>query len=156
MIDIRKNVIGSVALKSTKGFPIVHLMNNSCSSSKRRFFLALLLFTISMAIEPEMVRAQSNATNYVWLDSIATSTTGRDSLFATTWEQVLIKPVGGAIYLKFGSPDTTSWSSRSWWYLADGEAIGFGAGTRLRRLQWKSVSGTITVYMTGYKKVAQF
>jgi len=93
---------------------------------------------------------------YLWADSLQISATGRDSLFATPWEQVVIYVDGGSAYVRFGAPDTTSWSSRNFILLQQGQVVEFGPGTKLKRLQYKMSSGTGTIYFLGSKKRAQF
>lgn len=96
--------------------------------------------------------SQTLGTNYAWQDSATVNVTGRDSTFARIWEDVDIKCHGGDGWIRWGAPDTSSWSSRKWYRLAAGEHINFGPGTKLRRLQFKAVTGTTTFYFAGHKK----
>lgn len=96
--------------------------------------------------------AQVLGTNYAWSDSITVGTSGRDSTFSRVWEEVNIKAVGGDAWIRYGAPDTSSWSSRKWYRIVSGESISFGPGTKLRRLQFKANASTVTFYFAGYKK----
>ena len=95
-------------------------------------------------------------TNYAWADSIAISTTAVDSHFTTSWYQVTIWSPDADIEIRIGTPDTTSWSSRKWLELAQGQTLSFGNATKLTRMECRTASGTGTLAMAGYKTVAQY
>lgn len=108
-------------------------------------------------VHVQTATAQSIATNYAWADSITVGTSSTDSLFTNRWEQVSLKFEGTANgYVRFGAPDTTNWSSRDWYQLTAGEVLTFGPATKLVRAEFKTSTGTMTVYMAGYKRVPQW
>jgi len=98
----------------------------------------------------------TNAQYYVWVDSLAVTTTAQDSTFDTRWEEVTIKFEGCDGLIKVGSPDVGSWGSRKFFPVADGETIRFGFRTPLKRLKFKASSGSGTIHFIGYKKSAQY
>lgn len=109
------------------------------------------------SLRPTAAAAQSIVPNYAWADSITVGTSSTDSLFINRWEQVALKFEGTSTgYIRFGAPDTTSWSSRDWYQLTAGEVLVFGPATKLVRAEWKTSTGTMTVYMAGYKRVPQW
>jgi hypothetical protein len=119
----------------------------------------LLLLTPCLWSWPGTASSQVLGVNYSWSDSITVNVIGRDSLFATVWESVNIWFRGGEGYIKYAlntAGDTTGWNSKRWVRLADNQIISFDAGTKLRRLQFKSATGTAVIYFVGYKKVRQF
>ena len=101
--------------------------------------------------------AAAGAQQYpVWTDSVAVSTVAKDSAFAVRWEAVTIKFVGCAGWIKVGTPDTSSWSSRDWFYCDSDEPISFGVRTPLKRMEFKAASGSGHIYFIGEKKSARF
>lgn len=121
--------------------------------------LALIVMLLLWGFQAETEPAIA-ATNrlYLWGDSLAITITAIDTLFPTTWEDVIIWPIGADIYARFGNPDTSSWSSRKWVRLNDGDAMAFAA-TRdraLRRLEVKAVTGSGALFMAGHKTTAQY
>ena len=122
-------------------------------------FALLFCYVISNSnCTADKAEAQTYATNYVWQDSIAVTTSAQDSIWYSQnsmWQQVTFWFDGTAGYYKAAAPDTGSMSSRYWIYLREHEAITFGPATKLRRLQFKG-AGNGTIYMTGYKKTAQY
>ncbi len=117
----------------------------------------VLLLWVSFSINhtvPVRAEPQGFATNYIWVDSLTTTTVAVDSAFTTIWEQVVIKSVGDA-WIRIGAPDVANWSSREWYSLESGEALSFGPATKLTRLEWKANAGTVVFYMVGYKTVIQ-
>ncbi|NLI41971.1 MAG: hypothetical protein GX421_12490 [Caldisericales bacterium] len=118
---------------------------------RRLLFIALLLLCGCLAL-PQLASAQY----YTWVDTLALTTAQVDSAFLYRWEECTVRPVGCAIYLKVGSPDTSSWDNRKWLYLNDGESVEFGFRTPLVRLALKAASGNGTVYFAGYKRRPQY
>jgi hypothetical protein len=119
---------------------------------------ALLFLTIRLlygGVTAE-ANAQVGSVRYLWSDSVATNTTGQDVHFSIRWEQVTVKVYEQGGWVRYGSPDTTSWSSREWIRLDPGETISFGPGTPLVRLQYKSQSGVSIFYFSGYKLYSEF
>lgn len=100
--------------------------------------------------------AAAQAQYYVWVDTVAVTTTAIDSTFDTRWEECTLKFEGCAGYFKCGSPDTNSWSSRKWYYLAEGETVEFGFRTPLTKLSFKAADGTGRIYLAGYKRKSQY
>ena len=99
----------------------------------------------------------SQAQYWSWSDAVNVTTASIDSAFDQRWEQVNIKFEGCDGYVKYGtSNDTTSWDSRDWMYLAEGEAIQFESRTPLTRLEFKAASGSGKIYFTGYKRRRQY
>lgn len=105
----------------------------------------------SLAI-PQLVHAQY----FTWVDTLALTTAQIDSAFLYRWEECTVRPVGCAVYLKVGSPDTSSWADRKWLYLNDGESVEFGFRTPLVRLALRSAAGSGIVYFAGYKRRPQY
>jgi hypothetical protein len=118
--------------------------------------LPLVLLVVLFWAVGGLSTSHAQTVTYLWADSLGLSSTGRDSLFATPWEEVSIFVSGGSAYVKYGAPDTTSWSSRNFILLIEGQVITFGPGTKLKRLKYKMASGTGTIYFIGTKKRAQF
>jgi hypothetical protein len=121
-----------------------------------RFWMLVTGLVLTFLTFSSSCQAQALGVNYSWSDSILVNTGGRDSTFATIWESVNIWFRGGEGYVRFGAPDTTGWNSRKFVRLADNQILGFDAGTKLRRLQFKAATGTATIYFAGYKKRRQF
>ena len=90
--------------------------------------------------------------NYTWTDSATVGIIGRDSTFTRIWEEVNVWCRGGEGWIRIGAPDTSGWASRKFIRLADTQVISFGPGTRLRRIQFKSMTGTVIFFFSGYKK----
>lgn len=95
-------------------------------------------------------------TNYLWVDSLSLSTSAVDSHFAVLWQDVSLWADGCDLRIRVGSPDTTSWSSRKWSHVIDGQVVSFGPATKLKRLEYKAATGTGTLILMGYKKSAQY
>lgn len=102
------------------------------------------------------VDAQVFGTNFLWQDSLATTTSETDCTFTQRWEQLTLK-ADASIYFRAAIPgDTASWSSREWTYLDPLESVSFGPGTPIGRLTFKAAVGTCNTYLLGYKKVRRF
>lgn len=114
--------------------------------------VAMLLFL------PATSNAQLLGNNYIWTDSIAVSTTIQDSTWAgiyERWEQVTLWFSGCGGMVKIGAPDTTGFSSRDWIELYENRSLTIGPYTRLRRLWFRSDTGSGVMYMIGFKKTQQ-
>lgn len=123
------------------------------------FFLGIWLggrSTASSVLSPPSANAQALGQQYVWVDSLATSTSSIDSFFTVQWNDIMIWPVGADLLVRIGAPDTASWSSRKWLRVDDGMAITIGAASRLRRLEFKTISGTGALFLSGLKKSSQY
>lgn len=94
-------------------------------------------------------------TNYSWTDSIAINTTAKDSHFTVQWQQASFW-ADCAFKFRDGSPDTSSWDSRKWAKVVSGQVTNFGPATKLTRLEFKTVTGTGSFFIKGYKRSAQY
>lgn len=95
-------------------------------------------------------------TFYVHSDSSSCIVTSVDTTYSTVWTQLTIWSTDIDILLKIGAPDTTSWSDRKYLRIPVGQSITFGPATKVRRLEYRSQSGSGTIYFIGYKTVSQF
>ena len=111
---------------------------------------------IILAIMMLLSFTAANAQYYVWIDTVAVTTTAIDSTFKTRWEECTIKFEGCNGYFKCGSPDTNNWASRKWYYLAAGETAEFGFRTPLVKLSFKAADGSGRIYLAGYKRKSQY
>ena len=109
-----------------------------------------------ISMTPKAANAAIYGTNYFWQDSLALSTSAVDSHFVVKWQQVVFWSNGADLLFRAGSPDTTSWSSRKFTKISAGQTYSFGSATKLIRFEYKASSGSGTLYMSGYKKSAQF
>ena len=92
---------------------------------------------------------------FFWCDSIAISTASTDTTWDDAWEQAIILTDSVNVYLKIGAEDVTNWDDRNWFYWPSGVALSIGPRPRLKRLEVKTVTGTGTLYVLGYKKTRQ-
>jgi len=113
--------------------------------------LAITALLVILAA-PQLLQAQY----YVWIDTLAITTATVDSAFLYRWEECTLRARGCAIYFKVGSPDTSCWSVRKWYYLAEGESVEFGFRTPLNRIAMKAASGSGIIYLAGYKRRSQY
>ena len=100
--------------------------------------------------------AQQFATNYLWGDSLITTTVAIDCTFGTEWQQVVVSSDTIAMWYRAGSPDTTDWDSRDWLKLDEGDSRSYGPATKLRRFEWKADVGSGVIFFEGYKRVPQY
>ncbi len=100
--------------------------------------------------------AQTLGSHYFWANSYTVSGTSIDQYFSDPWEYCSIYADTVDVLLRIGAPDTTSWSSRTWIYLPSGSTIEFSPFIKLRRIEAKTVSGTGTLYIVGFKRKPQF
>ena len=115
-------------------------------------FQCLLLAAVLMLAAVIPASAQ-----HVWTDSLAISTAATDSMFRYPWRTVKIMPDNCDMLIRVGAPDTSSWRTRKWILVPDGQTFEFSATNfMLRRLQWKAVSGSGTLYISGIKVTSQF
>lgn len=89
---------------------------------------------------------------YLWQHSISVGTSPIDSTFTIQWEQVSIWFTDGAGYVRLGAPDTGDWSSRPWIKLPAGTVLSIGPMPHLKRLEFKAVTGTVTLNIVGSKR----
>ena len=114
---------------------------------KRFFFLFLLL------ILPLMAEAQFG-NRYFWCDTLNATTTARDCTWTDVWEVATI--YGDAdMLLRIGAPDVGNWTSRRWVSIEEGLALTIGPSPNLKKITWKTASGTGVLYVVGYKESAQ-
>jgi hypothetical protein len=93
---------------------------------------------------------------YTWQQSDTVTVTAVDSTFAYRWEQCQFWFSGCDGYVRIGAPDTTSWSSRTWTKVADGQIITIDYRTPFVKQSFKSVSGAGRLYRVGIKRRAQW
>lgn len=122
-------------------------------SNSRQFLCLFLLLFICL---PAIVRGQSDAM-FAHSDSFAVATDTTDIFFSPLYQQVTVKAEGANMWIIYGAPDTTSWSTRDeWFYLPIGETISFGTLTKLRAVRVKTASGSGVLYVVGAKKERQY
>jgi hypothetical protein len=119
-------------------------------------FLTLILLCTNIGNSPEEVEAGLFKENYAWGHAISITTTAQDSHFVSQWKEISMWSYGCGLLVRYGVPDTTSWSSRDWIRLIEGQVLTFGPATKLTRLEFKAASGSGTIYFVGYKTTAQF
>ncbi len=117
--------------------------------------MGLIWFSVG-GDKAELVRAQTFGTNYLWSDSLTTTTAAKDSNFTTRWEQIVVSTDTISIWYRAGAPDVTSWSSRDWIKLDEGASLSFGPATPLQRFEWKADAGAGVIFFQGYKKTPQY
>lgn len=120
--------------------------------------VAVVLYLTALTVStPENAEAR-RARRYLWIERIPiNSVTYTDTLFPTPWEQVSIICDSGDARIQFSGNDTSSFSSRIKYKLRDGDALSFGPADKLRRISARSsVLTADTLYLVGYKDVAQF
>lgn len=116
----------------------------------------LVLIWLEITTTQSEVTAQQFGTNYFWSDITLTTTTSIDSFFVTRWENITVYGDTSDFLLRIGAPDTTGWSSRPFIKIKAGTSLSFGPATKLKRLEWKTVSGSDVFTMVGYKRTPQF
>lgn len=93
---------------------------------------------------------------YFHCDTLNVTPSARDTTWTDPWEQALIYADSVDLYLKIGAPDVAQWSSRYWIYWPSGMALSIGPSPKLKRLQFRTVTGSGVVYILGYKKERQW
>ena len=92
----------------------------------------------------------------LWVQSFAATTTKVDTYLTVPWETVTLKAFGNRVYVRLGTDgDTTSWASRIFWPIEDGEGLKLDPQTRLRRFEYYS-DATATLYLAGTKRSPQW
>ena len=117
----------------------------------KKLFIALL-FVMFVGT----VSAQTLGSRYLWTHKLAATTSAVDSTFNVRWEFVTVYSDTLDLWLKIGAPDTSGWSSRSWIKLEGGTSLFFERPIYLKRMEWKTVSGSGYLYLIGGKKQKQF
>ena len=115
--------------------------------------LAIALLTIAL---PTTVGSGVLGHFYTWVHALPVSNTSVDSTFTYRWESVTVYADTVELMLRIGAPDTASWSSREWLYIPKGGVLYFGPTNKLRRLEYKTVTGTGMLYMFGTKKRSMY
>lgn len=113
----------------------------------------IILFVLTALV---IVGAQSLGSRYLWTDKVSVSAVAVDSTFQTRWEFVTIYSDTLDLWLKIGAPDTSGWSQRDFIKLGAGTSLSFEAPMYLKRLEFKTVTGSGYIYMIGGKKVVQY
>lgn len=113
----------------------------------KNFFIILLLLLAATAAQAQY---------YTWCQSDTVTATATDSTFSQRWEQCQFWFSGCDGYVRIGAPDTTSWSSRTWLKVADGQIITIDYRTPFLKQSFKSVSGAGRLYRVGIKRKAQY
>ncbi|KKN01524.1 hypothetical protein LCGC14_1126920 [marine sediment metagenome] len=115
----------------------------------KRFILILFLFLI-----PGIVNAQLG-NRYFHADTLNATTAERDCTWTDVWQVVVIYADTVDLWVKIGAPDVGNWASRNWILLEEGNNLSIGPSPNLKKLAWKTDSGTGVVYVLGYKKAVQ-
>jgi hypothetical protein len=114
----------------------------------KNYILVCLLF-------PLLLQAQLG-NRYFWTDTLTVSGTSRDTTFAVEWEEVCIYADTVDLLIRIGAPDVGSWNSRLWFKLLSGHSLAVGPVPKVKRIEVKTVTGTGTCYLLGYKKSRQY
>ena len=93
---------------------------------------------------------------YAHVDTLQVSTTAHDTTWATAWEMVTIVTDTATVYIKIGAPDVGSWASRDWYRLENGATLIIGPSPKLKKLEYKTLTGVAVLYLLGYKKERQY
>jgi len=113
------------------------------------YILAFLLFLVGG------VQAQFG-NRYLWSDSLAAATTAVDTTFTESWEYASIYSDTVDIEIKVGAPDTTGWSSRKWIQLTKGATLSIGPTPKLKRIEFRTIAGSGTLFIVGTKSTRQY
>jgi len=113
-----------------------------------------LLFTLLLILPFSILKG----TTYAVTDSISVSSTGVDSTFSQRWVGCSFWFLGCEGQVKYAtSPnDTTSWSSKQWTVLSDGQVMQFWPlfpefPSSLYRLEYRCTTGTGALFISGLK-----
>ena len=121
--------------------------------------IPLILFALVMVIcsNPGPAVGQILGTKYLWIDSVAVSTTRVDSTFERRWEEISFWFIGCNGLVKIaGAADTTDFTNRKWLYVYEYQVVNVGPADRLKRMWYKAETGTGALVMTGYKTHPQY
>ena len=125
--------------------------------NKRVAFLASTFLTACFLLAPRAdIREASARAYYLWTHKISVSTTEQDSFFTVKWVDVTVYADSVDLMLTIGASDTADWDSREELFLPKGASIYFGPKPQIRRLAFKSVTGSGNIFFTGRKKSKQY
>lgn len=117
--------------------------------------LSFLVFFSSTVFGQGRTGVFSSLNKYNWIESFAVTTTEVDTIFTDQYESCTIHADTVDLWVKFAAPTVTDMDNLAWFLIPVGGKLDFGVATPLRRLVFKSVSGSGRLYITGSKAVPQ-
>jgi hypothetical protein len=132
-------------------------MMNKSNRAARSLAAEFSLVVLVLVLLAGSVSGQTLGTKYTWVDSLAVTTTKADTILPYSYEQCSLWLTGCSGKVKLGGvSDTTEFASRYWLPLDTGQILTTGPADRLKRLWFKSTSGSGTLWIIGYKTVPQW
>lgn len=111
-------------------------------------------YLIVASVMPKPTKAMpSKKTMYIWAHVLDATTTAVDCTFTTSWNQISVVADSARILMKVGANDTNNWASRPWIFVAPNTTIEFGPATKVKKITYKTETGTGKVAFLGLKTV---